>query len=275
MSFTAAVGGASGSQKIAEMWKNHFSNLLNSVQNDEYKEFVYNNITCKNIYMNSSQYMGDVSTIQSLMCKLPFNSAVGSDGISVEHICFADSTVALYLSLFFNMCILCGYIPKPCINTVIVPIVKSKNGNHQDCGNYRPIAIATVVLKLFEQVILINIKNFLGTTDNQFGFKTKHRTDMCVFLLKQAISYYIIRGSPIFCVFLDVSKAFDRVNHYLLFQKLIVRNVSMCFVRLLVYWYTQQSMQIRWGRSYSSLFSVTNGVRQGSIKSIFFGNLHR
>ena len=65
-----------------------------------YKEFVYNNITCKNSYMNSSQYMCDVNTIQSLMCKLPFNSAVGSDGISAEHIYFADSTAALYLSLF-------------------------------------------------------------------------------------------------------------------------------------------------------------------------------
>ena len=44
----------------------------------------------------------------------------------------------------------------------------------------------------------------------------------------------------------------------------------MCFVRLLVNWYTQQSMQIRWGRCYSSLFSVTNGVRQGSILSPYF-----
>ena len=95
-------------------------------------------------------------------------------------------------------------------------------------------------------------------------------TDMCVFLFKQAISYYITRGSPIFSVFLDAAKVFDRVNHYLLFQKLIARYVFMCFVRLLVYWYTQQSMQIRWGRCYSSLFSVTNGVRQGSILSPYF-----
>ena len=133
-----------------------------------------------------------------------------------------------------------------------------------------PIAIATIISKLFEQVILINIKNFLNTTDNQFGFKTKHSTDMCVFLLKQTISYYITRGSPIFCVFLDASNAFKRVNHYLLFQKLIVRNVPMCFVCLLIYWYTQQSMQIRWVRCYSSLFSVTNGVRQASILSPYF-----
>ena len=157
----AAVGSASGSQKIAEMWKNHFSNLLNSVGNDEYKEFAYNNITCKNSYMNLFQY---VNTIQSLMCKLPFNSAVGSDGISAEHICFADSTVALKFIFYSNMCTLHGYIFKPCINTVIVPILKIKNGNDQDCGNYRPIAIATVTSKLFEQVIKI----FLDTTYNQF-----------------------------------------------------------------------------------------------------------
>ena len=71
------------------------------------------------------------------MYKLPFNSAVGSDGISAEHICFADYTVAVYLSLFFDMCILHGYILKPCINTVIVPILKNKNDNFQDCGYYK------------------------------------------------------------------------------------------------------------------------------------------
>ena len=67
-----------------------------------------------------------------------------------------------------------------------------------------------------------------------------------------------------------LQKTFDWINHYLLFQKLIVRNVPMCFVRLLVYWHTQTSMQIGWARCYSSLFSVTNGVRQGSILSPYF-----
>ena len=51
------------------------------------------------------------------------------------------------------------------VKTVTVPILKNKNDNHQDCDIYRPIAIATVVSKLFEQVILINIKIFLDTTD--------------------------------------------------------------------------------------------------------------
>ena len=123
--------------------------------------------------------MCDVNTFQSMMCKLPFNSVVDSDGISAEHICFANFIVAHYLSLFFNMCILHGYIPISCINTVNVPILKNKNGNHKNCCNYRLIVIATEVSKLFEQVIFFNIENFLNTTNNQFGFKTKHITDMC------------------------------------------------------------------------------------------------
>ena len=155
--------------------------------------------------MNSSQYMCDVNTINPscVNCLLTVLLIVMAFLLSIFVLLIP--LLPFTLVYCFNMCILHGYIPKPCINTVIVPILKNKNGNHQDCGNYRPIAIATVVSKLFEQVILINIKNFLDTTDNQFGFKTKHSTDMCVFLLQQAISYYITRGNPLFCVFLDAS----------------------------------------------------------------------
>ena len=52
---------------------------------------------------------------------------------------------------------------------------------------------------------------------------------MGVFLLKQAISYYNDNDTPVFAVFLDASKAFDRVDHHLLFAKLVDRNVPECF----------------------------------------------
>ena len=58
---------------------------------------------------------------------------------------------------------------------------------------------------------------------------------MSVFLLKQTIPSYIDRDTPVFAVFLDAFKAFDKVNHDVLFQKLIVRGVPLYFVRLLIY----------------------------------------
>ena len=68
---------------------------------------------------------------------------------------------------------------------------------------------------MFEHFIL-QISSFLTTSSNQFGFKRKHSTDQRVFLYKLAVSYYVNLNSPVFRIFLDASKAFDRVNHYLI-----------------------------------------------------------
>jgi hypothetical protein len=67
--------------------------------------------------------------------------------------------------------------------------------------------------------------------------------------------------------FLDASKAFDRINHWHLFNKLLFRGLPHVIVRLLVYWYTSQSFVVRWCNRVSSCFKTCNGVRQGGILS--------
>ena len=74
--------------------------------------------------------------------------------------------------------------------------------------------------------------------------------------------------------FLDASKAFDRINNGKLFVKLQERGVPPYLIRTLQFWYTQQTMQIRWGSSLSAPFQVTNGVRQGDILSPVFFNVY-
>jgi len=54
------------------------------------------------------------------------------------------------------------------------------------------------VSKLLEHFILSNISPFLGTTDNQFGFKAGHSTNQCSFLLKQTASYFVTHGYKVF-----------------------------------------------------------------------------
>ena len=62
---------------------------------------------------------------------------------------------------------------------------------------------------------------FLVTRPNQFGFKKKHGTDMCIYVLKEIVDAYRALNGSIFACYLDASKAFDRVNHRvgLLFEK--------------------------------------------------------
>ena len=85
--------------------------------------------------------------------------------------------------------------------------------------------------------------------------------------MKQVIDYYKVNGSPVYLCFLDPSKAFDRVLHSILFSKLVERKVPHIVIRLLAYWYTSQTFVIRWNNMLSDPFTVSNGVRQGSILS--------
>lgn len=115
---------------------------------------------------------------------------------------------------------------------------------------------------------------FLLTSPHQFGFKPKHSTDACIYALKESIDRYIEQQSTVYLCFLDASKAFDRVNHFSLFNKLINGGVPGYLVRILVFWYSNQVMCVRWGTTMSKGFKVTNGVRQGGILSPYLFNIY-
>ena len=91
---------------------------------------------------------------------------------------------------------------------------------------------------------------------------------MCIFTLKSVIKYYTRQSTPVFSCFLDASKAFDRVNHWKLFRKLIIRKVPLMIVRMLIFWHSKQEMCIKWGQATSDYFTISNGVRQGGILSL-------
>ena len=73
---------------------------------------------------------------------------------------------------------------------VLVPIVKNKRASICSKANYRPIALASIVSKIFEKLLYDRISYALTTCSNQFGFKTKHSTDMCIYAFKEAVLKY-------------------------------------------------------------------------------------
>ena len=160
-----------------------------------------------------------------------------------------------------------GFLPDAFMRTSIIPILKNKNGDTSAKSNHRPIAIVTAMSKIFELCLSRIMDVYLFTSDNQFGFKQKQSTDLCIYTVKSIIQYYNYYSSPVYTCFLDASKAFDRINHWTMFKQLILRNVPSILIRILCFWYRSQELCILWGNTRSSFFTISNGVRQGGILS--------
>ena len=167
-----------------------------------------------------------------------------------------------------------GFLPDKMMSVILVPIIKDKTGKINDKDNYRPIALASILSKIVELLLLDRMYDVLVTNCNQFGFKPKLGTDMCIFSLKEIIDRYRQLHGTVFMCFLDASKAFDRVKHSVLFNKLLKRGAPIYIVRILMYWYSHQTMCVRWGGVLSTSFNVTNGVRQGGILSPYLFNVY-
>ena len=96
-------------------------------------------------------------------------------------------------------------------------------------------------------------------------FKSGMSTSLCTGTIKNVTARYLHRKTPVFACFLDASKAFDLVNHDLLFNLLLDRGLPTCVVRHLRNWYTDEKLSVRWNSRRSYSFNVTNGVRQGGV----------
>ena len=89
---------------------------------------------------------------------------------------------------------------------VLIPIIKDKKAKISIIDN-RPVAIASVVSKVVERVLLDRLSE-LDTMGNQFGFKPKLGTAICIYSLKEIIGSYNQLNGCVFSCFLDASKAF-------------------------------------------------------------------
>ena len=81
------------------------------------------------------------------------------------------------------------------------------------------------------------------------------------------LSHYNSKGSDVFVIFLDATKAFDPIDFCRLFRKLLDRNMPPLLLRLLLYMYTNQNLQVQWCFIAGTKFATCNGVKQGAVVS--------
>jgi len=271
-SIASSINGVTGQAKIADMWHFYFKGLLNSSQCTVNKPRVLSAMSDLSEMDSMDRFTS--SEIIDAINELKIGKSPGLDGLYAEHYKCAGDKLSFLMAMVINAMFTHSYFPSNIMETVIIPIIKDKRGDVTDKDNYRPIAITNIFSKVIELVLLCRYSSLLVAADNQFGFRNKHSTDMCVFAFQQVIDLYVSLNSPVYICYLDASKAFDRVNHWSLFNKLLKRSVPKLVVRIIIFWYTKQTFTVQWGQCLSVPFTCSNGVRQGGILSPLFFNVY-
>ena len=257
-SSAGVIDGQIDDYKIVEIF---FGKFLSS------NSFLHNSDSSQNLnnYSNNSNICVSNFRVRELVKNL--NKGCGHDDIHSLLLLNASDLFIDNITYFLNLCFRHRFIPSNLLKGEISPIVKDKKGNKNDSANYRPIMQSSNLLKIFETHVLNILEDKLCFDSKQFGFtKNTSTTDAC-FLLKETVHRYISKKSTVFANFIDLSKAFDLVNHKKLINILLDKGVPIDIIKLIKMYLENQSACVVWNGKKSNFVNVGIGVRQGGILS--------
>ena len=191
-----------------------------------------------------------------------------------NHFTLSSELLIELLCGIFTGFVVHGYVPIDFLRGVITPLVKNKLGDLSSSNNYRPVMSSSIFLKLFEYCLLDKIDPYVNLNDRQHGFRKNYSTSTAFFTLKETIMHYTNASSDVYACFLDISKAFDSVNHDMLISKLMKMGISEPIINVIRFWYNNQFVRVKYNGNYSEKWKIRNGVRQGGVLSGLFFNIY-
>ena len=160
--------------------------------------------------------------LQKLIRNLPSKTSSGHDNISNVLLKSIGDYLVTPLTRIFNDSIQLGIFPEIMKLADIVPLYKSKEKYLET--NYRPISLLTTMSKLLEKIVYVRVYEFLNSSgqfyESQYGFRSSHSCDNAVGEVVSRIVKNLEAGKINIAIFLDLSKAFDTLNHDLLLHKM-------------------------------------------------------
>ena len=195
------------------------------------------------------------------------NKAQNPDKISIPMIKICGKSLCKPLEMIFKSRIQKGEYPSEWKKANVVPV--HKKGDKQLLKNYRPISLLPIFGKIFERIIYNNIFEYLTTnkliSNNQSGFKPGDSCINQLLSITHEIYHSLDNGLEVRGVFLDISKAFDKVWHEGLILKLNQYGISENLLCLIKCFLKNGKQRVVLNGQTSSWTNVLAGVLQGSI----------
>ena len=203
-----------------------------------------------------------------LMFLKPFK-ATGPDGIKAKFLLEFASELCPALTMIFNASLNQGEVPREWKHAFIVPVYKGNGKSRCDPESYKPISLTSIVCKTMEHILYSKIMTHL--TDNnilsesQHGFREKRSCKTQLLLTVDDFANNLNQGGQTDSVLLDFSKAFDKVDHHKLCQKLHHYGIQGRHLLWIQSFLSDRTQQVIVNGKTSPPATVKSGVPQGSV----------
>ena len=209
----------------------------------------------------------DESTVLELLQSIDDRKSAGSDGLPGCILKNYAKDLTPSVTQLINASLTSSELPTPLKLATVSPIFK--NGDPSLATQYRPISLLPLVSKLLEKVVARQLRSYLEEFSiipkEQFAYRQHHSTEDA---LVYAINNFLMakdQGLYTGLVFVDMSKAFDRVEHQTLINDLSNIGVRGSALKWFINYLTDRQQQVRCGNTVSAPTSCSRGVPQGSV----------
>ena len=199
--------------------------------------------------------------------KIKKNKSPGPDQIYIGVLKECKEALSGPLTSMFRKSVDTGYVPRLWKEANVTPIFKK--GDKSITANYRPISLTSVVGKMLESIIARNIRDHLERhrliNDSQNGFTPGKSFPTNLWSFYNKIFEAVDQDEDYDVVYLDFSKAFDKVPHKRLLRKVAAHGIDGKLLKWISAWLSGRKQRVQINGKKSDWGCVTSGVPQGSV----------
>ena len=256
-------------KEIADAFNNYFidigPNLASKIipPNDlHFTDFIRTNHTCR-LRFN----MIDELAIEKIINNMLPKQSCGYDNISLKLLKLLKLELIKPLTIIINQILNTGYFPENLKIGKVKPLLKK--GDNSTFSNYRPISLLPTISKIFEKVIYDQLYAYFNDNNlfysSQYGFRSQHSTELAGLELADRIIQNLDKKESQINIYIDLSKAFDTLDHDILLHKLEYYGITGSAYYLLKNYLSGRKQYVEYDHVTSSLLDIKTGVPQGSI----------
>ena len=254
--------------KISKAFNEYFvdvgPNLAANIDSGGMNYTDYLNFPCKQVLDLTPT---DDHEIIHVVKELNSTKSSGHDCVSAHLLKQIICNIVTPLRYIFNLSLSTGVCPNSLKIAKVIPIHKKDDASV--ISNYRSISVLPSISKILEKIMFKRLNIFLENNNllipNQFGFRKGHSTEHAILHVKDKIIDAFVKSEHIIGVFMDLSKAFDTIDHKILIHKLQYYGVG----DQALFWFTNylqdRQQYVSFQNHESKKLTIKCGVPQGSI----------